>query len=186
MRKPRHIIGLIVGVLGVVAIGTGTGYAMGYRINMTSSVPIGLYRIEGDGRFSRGQIVALCPPDNAAFQLGRARGYVLGGYACPGGYRPLFKPVAALAGDMVTVAPEGISVNGRLLPNTRARPKDGEGRPLPVVTPGAHRVMPGQIWVISTYNARSFDGRYFGAIPASGIMGVARPIYTVQNYPGES
>lgn len=186
MRRPHPIAALIVGVLGATGIGTGTAYALGYRLNMTSSVPIGVYHIKTDGRFERGQIVALCPPDNAAIQLGRDRGYVLDGYACPGGYRPLFKPVAAMAGDVVTVAAEGISVNGRLLPNTKARAKDGEGRPLPVVARGSYPVLPGQVWVISTYNARSYDGRYFGAVPVKGVVGVAEPIATVSNYPGES
>ena len=186
MKRPHPIAAAIIGVLGTIGLGTGAAYALGYRINTTSSVPIGIYHIEQDGRFARGQIVAFCPPDNSAFQLGRARGYVLGGMACPGGYRPLFKPVAAMPGDVVTVAADGISINGRLLHNTKARPKDGEGRPLPVVARGVHKVLPGQVWVVSTYNARSFDGRYFGAIPTAGIMGVARPIATVSNYPGES
>lgn len=184
MKRPHPIVSLIVGVLGVTGAGTAAAWAAGYRINTTSSVPIGVYRIE-PGTIARGRIVAFCPPDNAAFQLGRARGYVLGGWACPGGYRPLFKPIAAMAGDVVTVAAEGISVNGHPLRNTASRPRDGEGRPLPVVPRGQHQVQPGQVWVVSTYNARSFDGRYFGAVPAAGIMGVARPIATVSNYPGE-
>ncbi len=49
---------------------------------------------------ARGDIVSICPPDTAVFRAARARGYVPYG-RCPGGYEPLLKPVAAIAGDIV-------------------------------------------------------------------------------------
>lgn len=179
MRRPRHVVALVVGVLGVTSLGTAAAYAMGYRVNTTSSVPIGVYRIEGVPE-GRGQIVAYCPPDTATFRMARDRGFVPGGMACPGGYRPLFKPIAAVAGDVVAIGADGISVNGAGLPNTRSRARDSEGRPLPRVGAGRYRVAPGEVWLVSSYSPRSFDGRYFGAVPASGIIGVARPILTVE------
>lgn len=179
MKRPHPILALIAGVLGVTGAGTAAAWASGYRINTTSSVPLGVYRIEGAPK-GRGQIVAYCPPDTAPFRMARDRGFVMGGMACPGGYRPIFKPIAAIAGDVVTIGPDGASVNGTPLPNTKPKAKDAEGRPLPRIATGRYRVMPGQVWLLSTYNPRSFDGRYFGAVPAHGIVGVARPVFTVE------
>jgi len=52
------------------------------------------------------------------------------------GYAPLLKPIAARAGDTVTVSEAGVAVNGKLLPNSKQYPKDGIGRPMPLVTFG--------------------------------------------------
>lgn len=179
MKRPHHVILIIAGVLGATGAGTGAAYALGFRVNTTSSVPIGIYRIEGQPS-GRGQIVAYCPPDTSTFRMARDRGFVLGGMACPGGYRPLFKPVAAIAGDTVTIGAGGIAVNGAALPNTRAKGRDSEGRALPHVSAGRYRVDRDQVWLVSTYSPRSFDARYFGPVPAIGIVGVARPIFTVE------
>src|ERR1039458_9228634 len=41
---------------------------------------------------------------------------------------------------------------------------DGIGRPMPLIPLGTYAVLPGTVWVISSYNRFSFDSRYFGAI----------------------
>jgi len=47
------------------------------------------------------------------------------------GATPLLKQVIAEEGDTVAVSDAGISVNGRLVPNTRPRATDTAGRPMP-------------------------------------------------------
>src|SRR5947209_8599620 len=69
------------------------------------------------------------------------------------------KPLVATAGDTVKVSTRGVSVNGRLLPNRAAMPFDTNHRPLQHWPFGAYRVAPGTVWVISSFNSRSFDSR---------------------------
>jgi type IV secretory pathway protease TraF len=39
--------------------------------------------------------------------------------------------------------------------------------------------MPGQVWLLSGHDPRSFDSRYFGAIPTANVRGVARPLWVL-------
>jgi type IV secretory pathway protease TraF len=36
------------------------------------------------------------------------------------------------------------------------------------------------VWLLSGHDPRSFDSRYFGAVPAASIQGIARPIWVVE------
>ena len=89
---------------------------------------------------------------------------------------PLLKQIAAVPGDTVRVTEAGISVNGRPLPHTAPLASDSQGRPLPHVPPGIYQVEPGTVWLLSTYNARSFDSRYFGPVPVAALRARLRPI----------
>jgi type IV secretory pathway protease TraF len=37
-------------------------------------------------------------------------------------------------------------------------------------------VAKGEVWVISSYNRLSFDGRYFGPVAISRVEGLAQPL----------
>jgi conjugative transfer signal peptidase TraF len=100
--------------------------------------------------------------------------------ACPDGGEPLLKPIVARAGDLVEVTVRGIHVNGRLIPNTQARHQDSAGRPLSPWSVGSYRVMPGTVWVASSYHPRSFDSRFFGPVHLSNINNRLRPLWTMQ------
>jgi hypothetical protein len=41
---------------------------------------------------------------------------------------------------------------------------------------------PGQVWLWSPFAARSFDSRYFGPTPASGLVSQLRPVLTAINW----
>jgi conjugative transfer signal peptidase TraF len=149
------------------------GYATGMRVNLSGSIPPGLYRIDR-GPIVRGAIVLAClPPMTSRFA--RDRGYVPSG-ACDDGRAPVGKTVGAVAGDTVDVTERGVAVNGRLLPNTAALSKDSEGRPLPAMRIRRHVVPISEVWLLSTYSARSFDSRYYGGIHASRITVRVQPI----------
>jgi conjugative transfer signal peptidase TraF len=161
---------------GVISIATVLGLFIitgkaGVRINMTPSVPPGLY-IE----ISDSNLVEFSPSGPPA-ALAAARGYRIGGN-CDDGASPLLKPVVARTGDTVEYSGNGIAVNGRLLLNTAPLSKDTDGRLLQHFPYGRYDVLPGQVWVASTYNPRSFDSRYFGAIDVSSIRAHLRPLLT--------
>src|SRR2546425_7700372 len=147
--------------LGSPVVLLAAGWIAGLRLNLTGSLPVGLYRAAGAAS-ARGALVLVClPPEGAAFA--RARGYVPRGGACPGGVVPLGKPVLASVGDTVTVTPTGLLVNEAPVPNSQARAMDRKGRPLPQLPTGRYVVRPGTVWILSSYSPFSFDSRYFGA-----------------------
>ena len=88
------------------------------------------------------------------------------------------KVVLALPGNIVEVTPSGVSVDGKPFADSAVEARDSIGRPLPHVAWGRYRVAPGEVWLFGFHNSRSWDARYFGPIPLSGVRGVLKPILT--------
>jgi conjugative transfer signal peptidase TraF len=177
MRRQHAAICAGVGtVLGVFAV----AQAAGLRVNATPSMPTGLWMVTAT-RLSpgRGEIIAACLPDSDPAREAFHRGYIAAG-SCPGGTEPLVKPIAAISGDVVVVSAAGIAVNTAPIANTAPLGRDDAGRPLQPVPAGLYRVPPGKLWLLSGHDPRSFDSRYFGAIPIASLRGTARPIWVLQ------
>jgi conjugative transfer signal peptidase TraF len=139
----------------------------GFRVNVTSSMPPGIYRI-APGLPERGDYVSFClAGDTAAFAL--ERGYLRPGI-CPSGTRPLLKRLAGVAGDEAHVAPEGIYVNSVLQPASAALDVDKNGTELPRVNPEG-RIPSGQALLLAAHQG-SYDSRYFGLVPAESLQRV--------------
>jgi conjugative transfer signal peptidase TraF len=135
--------------------------------NASASAPIGLYRIQRDPDPPLKSLVAVAPPQ----RLGRwmaARGYL-------GENVPLLKHVAAKAGQQVCRIDSVVSVNGR--PVAVALTRDRLGRPLPVWR-GCRTLGADELLLLNPAHPDSLDGRYFGPLPASTVLGRAAPIMT--------
>jgi len=150
--------------------------ALGLHVNLSPSVPRGLYRTVTGSPVPGAWVVVCVSADAAA--LARARGYLLPG-PCPGGVQPVLKPVVAVADDVVELGPEAVIVNGCRLPGSRSAAVDGLGYPLPHAAWGRHVVGADEVWVVSTWVPNSWDSRYLGPILTSQIRAVARPVWTV-------
>jgi conjugative transfer signal peptidase TraF len=96
----------IAGVLLVLIL------ALGLHVNLSASAPRGLY-LAVAGRPTRGAWVVACVYPHAA-DLARARGYLRPG-PCTAGVQPVLKPVIAVAGDVVEIGPDAVTVSGRRL-----------------------------------------------------------------------
>ncbi len=146
-------------------------FSLGYRLNLTVSMPQGLYKITGD-KPQRGDTVIFCLDSNNPFApLAKERGYI-GPGSCAGDTQPLLKILVGLPGDTVAVTPKGIAVNGHLLANT-VRPKhDSQGRPMPPSLLQNGDILQGSALVIAQEHGNSFDSRHFGLIPQSGLQKV--------------
>ena len=153
-----------------------------YRLNTTPSMPIGLWAVSRHApepaQLVRGAVVAICLPMSVGIPA-RLRGYVSGG-ECPGQTTPMLKSIAAVEGDTVTVSGSGMSVNGVLLPHSRALSRDGKGRPLSSIAPGTYVVPSTVIWLYAAHDRRSFDSRYYGGLPARSVMGRAWPLLVMR------
>ena len=159
--------GVLISALLTLAV-TTCAYSIGLRVNISGSIPPGLYRLER-GPVSRGVVVLACLPAPIA-ALARARGYLHHG-SCADGSAPVGKAVAAISGDTVIVRPALIQVNGRAVPNSRALALDTRGRRLVAYPSGCYVVRPGDVWLLSPYSSGSFDSRYFGPVPVRLIVG---------------
>ncbi len=155
------------------------GDLLGLRINLSRSIPIGLYRRVHEP-ILRGVLVEACLPNPIAL-LARKRGYLRGG-SCPDGTEPVAKTVAALPGDTVELTDQALLVNGLKLPRTATLSTDLEGRELQRFARGIHTVGANQVWLLGTSDPRSWDSRYYGPIPLENIRSAVRPLVTLQGF----
>lgn len=167
-HDPRYQVSLLSFIIAGIACLAGAGL-LGLRVNLTGSIPVGVYRVIGDAsELHHGDVVLACLPDAAA-DLAHERGYVPRGGACAGGLMPVGKMVAAVAGDTVTVTRDGLRVNGRGIANSRALAHDAVGRGLNPFPSGRYEVPGGELWLIGA-SPRSFDSRYIGPIAAANVI----------------
>jgi conjugative transfer signal peptidase TraF len=175
-RTARHPIRLMaialvtVVLLAIILVGG----LVGFRVNLTPSAPLGLWRIKPLFRPPAvGDLVILCPPQTAEMQAARTRGYLRRGL-CPGAYAPLIKRIAATAGARIVIH-GSVIIDDVALPGSAIVHLDGKGRPLTPYDGG--RVPAGSVFLYSGF-AGSYDSRYFGPVPASGILGLAEEVLT--------
>ena len=163
-RCPTVFITFMATILLLSTVGGATPL---FIWNASNSVPIGLYRVQPATRLTVTELVAVQPPDLLAAFLD------LNGYLPIG--VPMLKRVLALPGQTVcrnglTIAVDGIYVED-------AHERDGNGRPLPVWR-GCRVIADGDVFVMNWQSEDSLDGRYFGPLPASAVIGRAVPVWT--------
>lgn len=173
MRR-RHTLSAVVATCTALMAVSAGGWIGGYRLNLTPSEPLGLWRIEPMMRPAAvGDVVFDCPPASSEFAVALERGYFRRGL-CPGGVAPLIKTVVAVSGQRVDVA-SNVVIDRLPLPNSAVRSIDGAGRPLCHFSGGI--VPSGHLFLHSDF-ASSYDSRYFGPVPETGLLGLARPVLT--------
>ena len=75
----RRLLLLLAGAGGAIAALAAVAYMGGFRLNLTPSEPLGLWRIVALQRpVETGDLVFICPPATASFEEARRRGYVMG------------------------------------------------------------------------------------------------------------
>jgi conjugative transfer signal peptidase TraF len=177
MNRVLKRISVGVAVAGVTALVLGAAaYAAGARINTTKSIPVGLYWTSGDP-VAKGAYVLFCPPQVGVFTEAKARGYIGAGF-CPGDYGYMMKRVLAAKDDAVSIADDGVRVNGELLPFSVPRKADAAGRPMPRFQSDRYALGNAEVLLMSDVSETSFDGRYFGPVNRSQIKTVIRPVIT--------
>jgi type IV secretory pathway protease TraF len=85
------------------------------------------------------------------------------------------KRVLALPGQKVCRENLLVTVDGIAMGTARER--DSHGRDLPVWQ-GCRTIAEGEVFLMNWQSADSFDGRYFGPLPARSIVGRATPLWT--------
>jgi conjugative transfer signal peptidase TraF len=134
--------------------------------NASASVPIGLYAVHPAGVLRTGELLVVTPPAPLATFLD-ARRYLPKGV-------PLLKHIAALPGQTVCRTGDTISIDGSAV--GAALDRDHLGRSLPVWH-GCRVIATGEVFLMNSQSVASLDGRYFGPLPTTTIVGRADPIW---------
>ena len=159
---------LLIG-MGVVSL-IAPGLLQSHRMllwNASASVPVGLYVLETTDSRYVSELVAVLPPEPLAR-------YLEAGSYLPRGV-PMLKHVLALPGQ--TVCREGLVITIDKVAVGMARERDRRGRPLPVWQ-GCRVISQDALFLMNPQSADSLDGRYFGPLPQSAVLGRAHRIWT--------
>ena len=135
--------------------------------NASASVPIGLYAVRRAPPLHVDELVVVQPPAPLA-QLFAARRYLPLGV-------PLVKRILALPGQTVCRSGLLLTVDGAAMGDALER--DRLGRALPDWQ-GCRMLGPGEVFLMNRTPPDSLDGRYFGPLPTTSIVGRADPIWT--------
>lgn len=158
--------------LGAVAlvISTTGETAPAFIWNASNSVPIGLYRLQPTASLVVTELVAVRPPEPLATFLD------LNGYLPIG--VPILKRVLALPGQ--TVCRMGLTISVDEIEMGKALSRDGRGRPLPIWE-GCRVLGQDQVFLMNWQSEDSLDGRYFGPLATSAVIGQAVPLWTKED-----
>lgn len=145
------------------------------RINVTASMPRGIYWIQSAKHLHEGDFVAVCLPFKLA-QFALKRGYLKRGN-CNTGVQPLFKELIALSPETVLITSSYVQINHHVLAHSATLLRDSKFRTIPAVKRGLYPLKANQAWLYGNKSARSWDSRYFGPIDTKFITSVAKPLW---------
>jgi conjugative transfer signal peptidase TraF len=166
MRTQTATILMMFAAVALVLSTTGEA-TPAYIWNVSKSVPVGLYRLQPAGRLAVTELVAVRPPEPLATFLD------LNGYLPIG--VPMLKRALALPGQ--TVCRKGLTISVDGIDMGEALSRDSRGRPLPTWQ-GCRVVGADELFLMNRQSEDSLDGRYFGFVPNSSVIGEALPVWT--------
>lgn len=172
----HKIIRAVVGSIGVGVVGF-TIFAVfavhsGYRLNASSSAPVGIWKISetAPGELAVGEYVLICPPEHEVLSSLLSEGRMWKG-GCESGTVPFIKEVAAHSTGAFSVNDEGVSIDGKLIPQTQPYPWEN------LIPAEPSTIDPGEFVAIQTMHVGSIDSRYFGPLQVSDVIGVIEPVW---------
>ncbi len=134
--------------------------------NASASSPVGLYAVSPGAEIGRGDWVVVRTPE-VVRDLAARRHYLPANV-------PLVKRVAAIAGQRICASGARIDIDG--IPAAPRLGRDPQGRPLPQWQ-GCRTLARDQLLVLGSAPG-SFDGRYFGPVTGTAVIGRAVPLWT--------
>ena len=166
MNRFGYVMSTYFSIMGV-AIASFVPVPLRLVWNASASVPIGLYDLDPPRHLAVGDLVAVMP-DKPLADFMVERGYIGRGV-------PLLKRVLGLPGQRVCRSGATITVDN--VEMGAALERDRMGRDLPVWQ-GCRIIRDGELFLMNWEIRDSLDGRYFGPVPASSVIGRALPLWT--------
>lgn len=166
MRSRPKIWSLV--VVLIVAVIT-IPYWLGFRINITKSMPVGIYFLRQARNLHRGQLVAIQLPRHLA-ALGLNRGYVKLADVL------LFKRLIAVPKDTIEFKNGEAIVNARFIYKAPQFKADPHGRNMnPIHDSVIYTCEKNDYWVLGV-GEYSWDSRYFGPLKRDCIVNTVRSV----------
>ena len=154
-KRPHHVL-----TAATLLVGVGVASLPWVRLNLSSSLPRGLYRLHAVPPVLTRDMLVLVPAPSLMQAWYTARA-------------PLLKPVAGVAGDMLTIHADRFYVNAT---DYGLVYRSAAGRPLPLLAV-PQQVPAGEV-CLASLAPRSLDCRYYGTTPIADIRAVATPLWT--------
>ncbi len=169
---------LTIGIFTIVVAFGCLLYFFGFRINLTASLPLGIWQIDKSfTQIEKGDYVWFKPTKEIA-DFGIERGYFEKNPKCENNSIPLLKIAYGLPGDTYSFHDDFVRINNQPIPNIKRRKKDTKNQLMPIIPNGIVREK--HLFVL-TLHPHSYDSRYYGTIPLENIEGTAKPILTWKN-----
>ena len=146
-----------------------------FVINISPSMPIGLYIKKSPSNIKQGDMVIACLPESLARSAYNA-GIIHKSPVCAHGYQPLLKQMIATAHDVVVSDHQTIMVNDKhyIAPINTNRAV--------LNTRGTSDFKKNGVWLYGAgYPQNSWDSRYFGALDESNIQSAVRALWVKQS-----
>lgn len=141
--------------------------------NASASAPVGLYWVQPGRALDVPDLVVAAPPEHVSAVLADHTDLPPGA--------PLLKWVLGLPGQTICRTGVTITVDGVMMGDAQSH--DRRGRPLPDWQ-GCQLIAPARVFLMNWEVPDSLDGRYFGTVPITSILGHAVPIWTDEDGSG--
>lgn len=164
--KKKIIISGVITLFALISLGQNI-FPKIFMINMSYSMPIGIYIIDNDKDYAVGDVVAIIPPKNIK-DLMIERGYLEE-------KQYLIKKIAGMEGDVYKNVNDLAYVNDKYIGNIYK--VDSKKRPIPNYL-GQHVIPSGYFLAIADNRPNSFDSRYFGLLKVTDIKYKLQPLIT--------
>ena len=151
-----------------------------FVINITASMPIGLYKKVNITSLEKGDIVSICLDNNKA-KLAIQNSIIVANKQCNNGSQMLIKEIIATPNDQVEITNNDMNVTiGDIVyrypaPRFTFSPRTKE----PVLTLiGTGKYKSTGYWLYGSYDFKnSWDSRYFGEVAKENIINKLEPIF---------
>jgi conjugative transfer signal peptidase TraF len=148
-------------------------------LNMTSSMPIGLYKQHSITEIKRGTIVSACLSRKIAAE-GKSKGFLQSGI-CPANTYPVIKSVIAVPGDHITRKGDYLIINKKQKYLAPIQKFDHNGTPLKKFFSDPPKTLKGY-WLYGSGSPKtSWDSRYWGSVKRTQVLGAETPIATLHS-----
>lgn len=174
ISRQSEFITNFIAITGILVLVVSMNLLKNYfSINTTDSLPEHLFYKESrvrDITLQHNDYVRLCPLYSKVADFYRIFDFKKDTGNCDNGQLAFLKKIAAVPGDDVIVDDKGISVNGKLINNTKA-----------LSSKARHFEFKGKVpkdsYLVYTDHKEGYDSRYFGFILKDEITHKIRPVF---------
>ena len=167
LKKFAKIILLSASAMTILVSTAGWSYKEGYRINITTSLPPGIWKINTNyTEIKKGDYIWF-RPSQKIINLSIEKGL----FSKP---IPFLKQVIGRPGDVYRFENNALVLNDCKLKKIIRKEIGSKGLAMPMIPPGK---VPRNHYFVITSHPLSFDSRYFGPVAGNNIIGIAKPIF---------